>query len=380
MGIVRKDLERSTRGSIGLLDGRANRLVIERAWDGQRDPGICVQRPIPFPLATNQWYRLLLYKAGSGCHYLTLIDETTGAHVDLSAVKGSVPDPGNQLDAPGFLVLAGSACIREFRLWTPYPTRPRLLILGDSFTEGDALSPNYTARYANLVFQRLRGNCGLAGKSGDTTGMVLDRLAQDVNPFAPDYVLVLLGPNDYYFPTWLDNMQKIIAAVQERGATPLLGTCPPMGLGKQSYQTSVNSWIRSSGIKFVDFARALTVNGDDLTWRPEYVLADQIHPSVAGNAAMFGAITNEAPYLFVDDQWRPGVTLRRLHLTGGGRTQPALQWWSWPGRAERLLSSTDLFTWGVASEWVSMSVWGFLADTPQTETTATAGYFLLDSP
>ena len=91
----------------------------------------------------------------------------------------------------------------------------------------------------------------------------------------------------------VDNVAKLC---QTFGVTPIFGTLPPEAADSNPVSVQ-NPYIRSSGYRFIDFARALTV-GNDGTTRDSSKFADTLHPNVAGHLAMYNRVRLDVPELF----------------------------------------------------------------------------------
>ncbi|MDB5730740.1 MAG: lipolytic protein family [Variovorax sp.] len=240
---------------------------------------------------------------------------------------------GNLVAAPqwsGAVVMPWSHVVTGVDVETRAPTRV-LVAFGDSITEGGG---GTLPRYPELLAARLRGpaahprrgagrvdvsvqNAGIAGNRllVDGTGpRGLDRFARDVlSQSGVTHTLILIGINDIGYSATpglpdasapgarqvVAGLQQLVEQANARGVKVLLGTLPPFkGARIHTPETEgkrrlVNEWIRSSPRKayaVVDFDRALRDGADPLKLQPRYDSGDHLHPSVAGRAAMAGAV------------------------------------------------------------------------------------------
>ncbi len=312
IGLVRRDLGSPhfgfpSAGTLALLDGVAGQIRIHSEWDGTNPPPVVTYSPLPFQLEAGRTYRLRLWKTDPGHHAFRVEDTSTGAKALVVALRTPTVSPGRQMDAPGLLFLSGAARCEALTLSIPSPANPRLLFMGDSHAEGEAIKPLYRQRFGNLAMTRLGDGCVQASRSAETTLTVLSRLELDLAAFSPEYVLVHLGYNDSDIARWQTNLAGLLARVQATGARPVLGTLLPHH-GRPQQIALMNDWIRTSGYRYVDFSRAVSLEQAGLFWDPRLCLADQIHPNTAGNQAMYDRLLADLPEVFA----APPSNLRRL--------------------------------------------------------------------
>ncbi len=232
VGVVRRDISRpftraDVAGSLGVLDAAAGTLAIHAAWDGTNAAPPLVQRPVPFALLPGREYKLALWKTDAGHHAVGLWDTVTGERCLLATVRRPGHDPGKQLDAPGVWCERGPVRFTRLDFSTAFSPRPRLLVLGDSNSEGEALKPDYESRYCKLALTALNGSAVLAARGRETTASLRLRLDQDLDRFQPEFVLLLLGTSELGFNSWQEHLGPVLERIEARGAVPVLATIPP---------------------------------------------------------------------------------------------------------------------------------------------------------
>ncbi len=318
IGLVRRDLSRpftraDVAGSLGLWDAASGRLALHSAWDGTNAPPVLAATPVPFVPVVGREYKLALWKTDAGHHGLGLWDTRTGERAVVATVRRPGHDPGKQLDAPGVLLARGAARITRLDFCTAFPRQPRLLVLGDSTGEGEALKPDYEARYCKLALRDLAGSAVLASRGRENSRALQERLAQDLAPFSLEYVLVALGTAEVSAEDWWVHLQEILARLEAAGAVPLLATLPPAE-HRIPFNREVNQRVRESGRRFVDFARALGRDDEGLYW--DFSLqVDGIHPNVTGYRRMYERLRADVPELFAPVQPAPLRQVRLLPVT-----------------------------------------------------------------
>jgi len=321
LGLVRRDLFVGNggtwpMGSVGLLDGPAGKLRILEAWDGTNAPAPLTSVDLPFPLVPAHPYRLMLWKTDHGHHAFGLWDEANGEGAVATALRERASNPGKQLEAPGLVFLEGGARCTRLDYWTAFPPDPRLIVFGDSNTEGEAMKPDYESRYCKLAANALAGDCVLAPRGQETARSLLMHLDTDLDRFAASYVFLMLGTAEPDFNDWRDHLERVIARIQARGAVPVLATIPPKE-DRMPFNDAVNQWVRGRGLRFVDFAKALARDSDGLVWDSRLHLADAIHPNVPGNRVMFERWQAEVPEVFAGASNRAPCRTLSLPTTNG---------------------------------------------------------------
>ena len=164
--------------------------------------------------------------------------------------------------------------------------------LGDSITHGGGAIMTPPSRalycwetYAGLPVKNL-------GRSGDTTADLLDRFEEDVLPFAPKYLIIMGGVNDFRVGTpahvTIANLSRLAEKCRIYGVTPIFATatpiCPrlmeqvwdvePASWGWKAEQRAINAWILEQPYA-VDVATPLTDETGELS---AALTTDGLHP------------------------------------------------------------------------------------------------------
>ena len=164
--------------------------------------------------------------------------------------------------------------------------------LGDSITHGGGAIMAPPSRsiycwetYAGLPVKNL-------GRSGDTTAELLDRFENDVPPFAPKYLVIMGGVNDFRVGTsarvTIANLSRLAEKCRAHGITPIFATATPIcprlmakvweiesaSSAWRAEQRAVNAWIMAQP-HAVDVATPLTDENGELK---ESLTTDGLHP------------------------------------------------------------------------------------------------------
>lgn len=193
-------------------------------------------------------------------------------------------------------------------------------LFGDSFFAID--SP---ARWTYHMIQDNHTNILLNAYSGAKSMSIIQDFKNLLAISKPKYAIWCLGMNDkdntttkYATtpnPNWLNATQEFLILCQKNNITPILATIPTVIGGNLNSQTpttsfrhhkSKNDWIKQSGIRYVDFAKA--VGADDSTgyWigegTQEHMLEgtdDQtqtrVHPTIYGAKALYEQFLQDFP-------------------------------------------------------------------------------------
>jgi acyl-CoA thioesterase-1 len=167
------------------------------------------------------------------------------------------------------------------------PDVPRLLIIGDSLTEGYGVSQKaaYPAQLEQLI-QKNKKNYKVinAGSSGSTTASAVQRMKWHMRKVPR---VVILAPGSKRRFTWLscrihqENLSKAIdLALSKKVKVYLAGMKLPMNYGKKyraDFERVFTELVKEKKIGFIPFLLK-GVGG-----QPEYNLADGIHPNEKGH-------------------------------------------------------------------------------------------------
>ena len=172
----------------------------------------------------------------------------------------------------------------------PAPTRQRVVLIGDSITQG----------WYDMVPEFFAGDRVGRGIGGQTTPPMRVRVRPDVIALRPAVVQIMAGTNDIASntgPMTVEQTQANIMSMAElarlHGIRVILASIPPAdhfpwrpGLSTAPEIAAINAWMRGyaarTGAVYADYWTALH-DGDAL--RAAYTY-DGVHPNKAGYAAM----------------------------------------------------------------------------------------------
>lgn len=156
-------------------------------------------------------------------------------------------------------------------------------IIGDSYMSlGD---PN---RWPYWIEQWGHGDVYIDGLSGGSSSVMYSSLLADLEMYTPKYILWCLGMNNAdgtsaVNSSWLEVVQNVIAKCEEKGITPVLATIPSVPTRNNSFK---NEWVRASGYRYVDFAKAVEDPNNVGYWYADMLSSDGVHPAELGAKAL----------------------------------------------------------------------------------------------
>lgn len=284
------------------VDWTTSKLRIYYNYTGVQPTEVLREVTIPFAQVPLTTYLIELEKI-EFTNKLTL-SELDGSGNPTANVISIQNDPdtyegGNQWGKPGFVYIQGTIQVSYFAFATAFPKNPYVAFYGDSITEGFSMIPyGIQNRWCAQLAANYSGSYVISGQGGAAAAGLFDRLNPDLNHFNPTYVVVLIGANDGVYSTFASNMVNITNAIVAKGAEPILCTIIPRPLG--GWQTTINqsnTWIKASGYRYIDFARVMSLGGDDVTINPTLYFDDQVHPNLAGNNVMYAKAILDIPEL-----------------------------------------------------------------------------------
>lgn len=202
---------------------------------------------------------------------------------------------------PSVWAIAGDTRLHRFDFAMPYKRNPKVLVYGDSFIEGNSIVNDKDKRYGALLSSAVgEDEVILLGKGGESTISIQDRFYPQTDWFNyAKYCIIALGTNDNNFSTYQTNIIKMINYLIAYNIIPILVTVTSRTDWDNSvFQAQVNAWVRASGYRYIDMSYAVSEPGtNERVWKTGLQLGDNIHPSIAGHAAMFNRIKFDIPEL-----------------------------------------------------------------------------------
>ncbi len=246
--------------------------------------------------------KIIVKKHGTAKVVIQTEDDGNGVYeytLDLTTWTGCSGDATGEVTT--FAELVSGALTDCVFSWSCSDFRKQLWAFGDS----------YFAYYGSNFMQILDNdgfydNILVNGFSGENSQKSVVALKNMLQYFGkPKYILWCLGQNDgsdtteSNYTNWLSYLCEVLDICSDNGITPILCTIPSVPKGGGRSHESKNAWIRSSGYRYVDMAKAVGSewNNGTVTWYSDMLKSDNEHPNVEGGKAIEKRMLLECPEL-----------------------------------------------------------------------------------
>jgi len=297
-----------------IVDGVTGQLRVYR-WDGTTTPAAAVAEiAIPWPL-TGSRVRLDVKRVRFAT-YITLTNLISGQNVQLvlDYGAGTGANSGRPWGTPCVVfpgTIAGGVKVDRVRMVADYPfptaRAARVLLMGDSITEGSQIG---AANYGKTWSYMLEDERVAAGAI-DTA--VIARGGQRADHLRAagsealglcdrnTVVVILIGTNDALGgvtrAVWRANVEALLSQLRTRTSRISLACLPPLptaaALRAQYNDDILTGYFGAHLLPPVRFDLALSDANDGTIWAASMQVGDNVHPNVAGNAAMLERIRTD---------------------------------------------------------------------------------------
>ena len=173
-------------------------------------------------------------------------------------------------------------------------------IFGDS-----ACSYTFNRWMGKLVSAGYAKNVLVNAYPGENASQNIPSLFNLINKGNPKAIVWVNGGNDGSDGTapnaiWMNAVLVFITACESRGIIPILctratfpGSNPPSTFTNNELK---NDWIRSSGYRYIDFAKAVGASATGV-WYDGMLSSDGVHPTEKGAIALFNKAITDCPEL-----------------------------------------------------------------------------------
>ena len=273
----------------GYVDFKNKKIGLYRGFAFGEIKSTLVSANIPFKLEANHTYTAQMIRASDNMLHFVFSDPSSGNTV---SVKGTTFDAGRAWGTLKCMVDSGTVKTSGMRIRNLGNTRPTLAMVGDSYLEGTYLHEDINSRYSSFVTDQLNGDVFMCCRGGATSTLGVQWFNRFLfDTVKPKYILIAFGMNDRDYTRWVDNMQKMISLAEANNVIPILATIPPrvgddVAEGNAVHE-QMSAWVRQSGYRYIDVAKALTLNNDGVTPNESLMLADRTHPTKEGNLRIY---------------------------------------------------------------------------------------------
>lgn len=204
---------------------------------------------------------------------------------DYGAIFSQTVSWGSQVGRPFLLNNNTSGNISAKIQFMPRDINQKIWMFGDSYFSFDSSErwPYYMLSWGyNQWLADARG--GESATEGLADFQVLLGTGK-----RPSFAVWCLGMNQgadsggSVNTTWMQTTNAFLTLCEEYHITPILATIPSV---PSEIHTKLNEWVRASGYRYIDFAKAVE-NGVDYYWKGwgtdgQLLSNDEVHPSVKG--------------------------------------------------------------------------------------------------
>ena len=201
------------------------------------------------------------------------------------------------------VVLSTGSILTDCKLtWTPTDIDKNIWMFGDSYFAYAANRwPYYLQQYGYAENTLIDGWPGEGSVNARNSLMTLIQFG------APKYIVWCMGMNDgsdtdASTPSydWTVRRDEVLTICNNNGITPIFATIPNV---PSILHTGKNTWIKASGYRYIDFAKAVGAESAGSTWFTGMLSADNVHPTEQGARALFARVLLDFPEIMLND-WR----------------------------------------------------------------------------
>lgn len=172
-------------------------------------------------------------------------------------------------------------------------------VFGDSYVSlGD---PN---RWATQAIQDGHIKMMLQGFGGATSMNEIVPFRALLDVASPKFIVWALGMNDGDTSSavntdWKTCVDEVIATCEANGITLILATIPNVPNVRNTFK---NDYVKSTGLRYVDFAKAVNAESAGATWYTGMLSSDNTHPTALGAKALMRQFLQDVPeVLYAED-------------------------------------------------------------------------------
>lgn len=168
----------------------------------------------------------------------------------------------------------------------------KLFLFGDSY-----VSMGDSSRYPYYLVQQDYTHLLIDGWGGRQSAQALTSFNNVMARAVPKCAIWSLGMNDPDTSTtvnasWLSCVQSFISTCEQNDVTPILATIPNC---PNQLNTFKNEWVRNSGYRYIDFAKAVGAESAGSSWYTGMLSSDNVHPTALGAKALYARFITDVP-------------------------------------------------------------------------------------
>jgi hypothetical protein len=168
---------------------------------------------------------------------------------------------------------------------------------------GDSYCQYTTDRWAYYLHQYgFDKNALIDAYSGEASSSAYNSYKCLLEYGTPTFAIWCMGMNDLTdsgdtpSSDWVTGRDKFLTYCDQSRVTPIFGTIPSV---PNINHEAKNSWIRSSGYRYIDFAKAVGAQSNG-TWYAGMLSTDNVHPTEEGARALFAQFLADFPEIMLN--------------------------------------------------------------------------------
>ena len=170
-----------------------------------------------------------------------------------------------------------------------------VIVFGDSYT---SLADN--RRWTDQLLNRGINSFAISGFAGGKSMDEIVSFNAIKDARMPHYVIWALGmndsDNDAINENWLSCVQQVIKWCEENDRVIILATIPNVPAINNTFK---NNWVRNSGKRYIDFAKAVGADDVGSSWYEGMLHADKVHPTESGAIALADRVLLDVPEIIL---------------------------------------------------------------------------------
>ncbi|WP_419867920.1 SGNH/GDSL hydrolase family protein [Chryseobacterium sp. CT-SW4] len=198
--------------------------------------------------------------------------------------QGSGGTTGAGYDRFGITCYSGAITVLEAFYGSNLPAEPDVLILGDSIVNGDTIrtldSDSMGKRWAGRIAGKTLTS--IVSLGGNTTADFIRDNPFYLSLFRPKKVIFGFGINDTNYSNSISNIETLKAAWEGVGAEVILITLHPRA-DRLQYCADFSDYVKNSNMRYIDYRKVLTINGEGTVLNTSLLLSDNLHPNILGH-------------------------------------------------------------------------------------------------
>lgn len=197
-------------------------------------------------------------------------------------------------------VVSDESTLTDCKLtWTPIDIDKLIWMFGNSYFAYDtARWPYYLHEYG------YDKNILIDGWPGEGSVNARNSLLTLIQFGVPKYIVWCMGMNDGSdtdadtpSSDWALRRDEMLEICEQYNITPIFATIPNV---PTVLNTGKNAWVRASGYRYIDFAKAVGAEEAQSTWYSGMLSSDNVHPTASGAKALFARVLLDFPEIMIE--------------------------------------------------------------------------------